>query len=169
MSYLDLLVPDVRQIVESYYTWNQYGNINWILFQYIFDQYINPCEIHEDLTSFMYNFAKRIQGIALKHHVKIDLKIMYRQDQWKSIYYYYEPIFETMVIIPNEMLIELFEFFLNAKHGETPLYLFKKHRIDRREYRLETMHNINTKCINMKSKIRIVMYGYKYFEALLVC
>lgn len=167
MSYLDLLCPDVRRMVDDYCKWNQYDEINWSLFNYIFDKHINAATIwdHDDFPqNFAYIFADKMQAILDRHRVEVKITIHYERSMLESMYYTYGLNYERRPFVPDAALIELFLFFLRAKCRETPMYQSKLHRQERIIRRVDIMNEINTQCQKRGSTLRVVMYDVKTFE-----
>lgn len=154
--------PELLNLVGKY---KEYAEMNNKILKYIFDQFLSTAEnSYEEIKHIITEIDQIFKKYKVNAHI-ITVPDLPKNDPGDNLFYSYELIYYEDEDIPDKLLMDLIDYFLNGTYEDMtdrPIFL------DGLE-RSEKGGELNKHLINIDSKIRIIMLGRrKSFQAVLI-
>jgi hypothetical protein len=142
-TYFNLLPPDIRKELVIY---KQYAELNYEILMYIYEMFLERTEINDEKDAEKY--ADEINNIFKKHNSKsrIGIIIIFHNTEG-------EPVFSYNIDgnrkdnISDQLLLDLFDYFMSGDEGERPNFI---------ENKMGSTPRLNRDLIEKNSKIRLI-------------
>lgn len=143
-SYFDLLPSELKKEVGIY---KIYAELNHEILDYIWDMFLEGAENdYEDVKKFSKEINKIFRKYKVKTHFQgLDLPKEEPEDPYKQ--YQYEFIYDPKEDIPDQLLLDLFDYFLGGTEGDRPMFI---------ENKISWIARLNKDLMDKNAKIRLI-------------